>query len=107
MVINLTPYEVVIVKGEYNTQFVTIEPSETVATISYETTTLGEFEGIPTIEKEYGEVEGLLEPKDDTIYIVSPIVAQRVPERKDVFILGASVKDDMGRIIGCKNLTHI
>ena len=107
MIVNLTPYKVVIVKGEYNTPFVTIEPSGTVASISYEETTLGEFEGIPILKKEYGEVEELPEPKDDTIYIVSHTIAQLVPERKDVFIPGKSVSDNMGRIVGCKCLTHI
>ncbi len=40
---------------------------------------------IPVVTPIYGEVEGLPEPQPDTVYIVSLMVAQRVPWRTDVF----------------------
>lgn len=41
--------------------------------------------GIPVTTPIYGEVEGLPDPQPDTVYIVSLMVAQRVPWRNDVF----------------------
>lgn len=71
---------------------------------------------IPLTGTTYGAVEGLPAPlsKDDPRnlhggvgYIVSSLVASRVPNRPDVFIPNESVRDDKGRIIGCKSLGHI
>lgn len=42
----------------------------------------------------YGAVEGLPEPKADTIYIVSGLVAGRVSRRDDVFSPGTGPRDD-------------
>lgn len=58
-------------------------------------------------ETVFGEVEGLPETQEGTIYVVSSLVAQRVPNRTDVFIPNESVRDDQGRIIGCKSLGRI
>ena len=65
------------------------------------------IEDIPVTTTEFGEVEGLPDPKPGVVYIVSSLVAQRVPERRDVFIPNESVRDSQGRIIGCKSLGHI
>jgi hypothetical protein len=58
---------------------------------------------------EWGEVEGMLEPQDDTIYIVSGPVAERCAGRKDVFQPGTGPndgcqRDESGRIIGVTRL---
>lgn len=55
----------------------------------------------------YGDVENLPAPEPETIYVVSSIVAQRVPERNDVYIPNESVRDESGRIIGCRSLGKI
>jgi hypothetical protein len=58
----------------------------------------------------YGEVSGLPEPEpeQDTVYIVSLLVAQAVasqqPERDDVFSPGELIRDDNGRPVGCVGL---
>jgi len=45
--------------------------------------------------------------KEDTIYIVSSVVAQKLPERKDFYIVGEVVKDPMTKaIIGAKMLVQ-
>lgn len=65
------------------------------------------IEDIPVTTTEFGEVEGLPDPKPGVVYIVSSLVAQRVPDRWDVFIPNESVRDSQGRIVGCKSLGRI
>lgn len=55
----------------------------------------------------FGEVEGLPEPEDGIIYIVSNLVAQAVPDREDVFFPDDVVRDENGNIIGCRALGKI
>lgn len=62
---------------------------------------------IPITSAKFGEVEGLPEPEDGTIYIVSNLVAQAVPHREDVFFPDDIVRDANGNIIGCRALGKI
>lgn len=109
-IVNLTPHEITFIleEGEYK-----VKPSGTVARVTAETKTAGHIFAtrfdlkIPVTVTEYGEVEGLPEPTEGVIYIVSSLVAKRVPDRDDVFIPNESIRDDKGRIIGCKSLGHI
>jgi len=47
------------------------------------------------------------EPQEGTIFIVSALTAQAVPDRQDVFIVDDAVRDDQGRIIGARALAHV
>ena len=105
-IINLTPHEISFV-GENGEITLVIEPSGSVARVSVTTETIGECCGIPVTKTAYGIVEGLPEPQDDTVYLVSSLVATRVPDRGDVFIPNESVRDETGKIIGCRSLGHI
>jgi hypothetical protein len=102
-IINLTPHAINFV-GEAGDIIKTVEPSGQLARVSTKTVVRGDIDGIPITETEFGEVEGLPEPREDTIFIVSSLVAQRCWERQDVFIPNESVRDEKGRIIGCKSL---
>ena len=62
---------------------------------------------IDIMEKSFLEPEGLPEQKEGTIYIVSALVAGAVKDRDDIFIPNDTVRDDQGRIIGCRNLARI
>jgi len=62
---------------------------------------------VPINRTQFGAVEGLPDPQPDTIYIVSSVVAQAVPERDDVFIVDDAVRDEQGRIIGARALAHV
>jgi len=108
-IMNLTPHSIVfVVVGDRK---IVVEPSGLVARVSSKTEAVGEIvtpEGtIPVTQTVFGEVENLPEPEDGKVFIVSSLVAQRVPEREDVFIPNESVRDSNGRIIGCKSLGHI
>lgn len=54
----------------------------------------------------YGEVTGLPDPVEGTIFIVSSMVLAAVPYRTDVFAPAtfAPIRDDQGRIIGVPGL---
>jgi hypothetical protein len=62
---------------------------------------------VPVNQTRFGEVFGLPEPQPDTIYVVSALVAQAVPDRSDVFVVDDTVRDEQGRIIGCRALAHV
>jgi len=62
---------------------------------------------IPVNRTRFGQVSDLPDPQPDTIYIVSSLVAQAVPDRQDVFIVDDAVRDDQGRIIGARALAHV
>ena len=103
--VNLTPHAITFV-DEDGSVLRTIEPSGTLARVSTKTVSIGDIDGIPVTTTEFGEVEGLPEPEGNTVYIVSSLVAQRV-HRWDVFIPNESVRDEHGRIIGCRSLGRI
>src|SRR5690554_5215101 len=62
---------------------------------------------IDIIAKSFLEPEGLPEPKEGTIYIVSALVAGAAKDRDDLVIPNDIIRDDKGNIIGCKNLAKI
>lgn len=105
-IINLTPHTVTIVDSEGKLDF-EIPASGMVARVSSETVNVGYlFDLIPITETVFGEVEGLPDP-DGNYYVVSRMVAERVPNRKDVLIPNESVRDSNGVIIGCRSLAHV
>ena len=108
--VNLTPHAINFVDGAGNA-VLAIEPSGTIARVSTKTVELWRYEveggEIPVTATQFGNVEGLPAPEEGTIYIVSSLVAQRVPDRADVFIPNESVRDERGRIVGCRSLGRI
>ena len=84
---NLTPHSITFVLGDERNPFV-VEPSGDIARVSCNTETVGEIDGIriPVTKTVFGEVEGLPDPEEGTIFIVSSLVAQRCMDREDVFI---------------------
>ena len=102
---NLTPHEIKVV-GEDGEVKMVIPPSGQVARVRAEQKVVGEIDGVPVVKTVFGDVEGLPEPREGVVYIVSSLVAQAVREREDVVApdtspLGA-VRDADGRIVGVK-----
>ncbi|MFC0903824.1 hypothetical protein ACFHWD_03850 [Clostridium sp. MT-14] len=62
---------------------------------------------IPINRTVFGDIENLPEPQPDTIFVVSSIVAQAAQNRDDLFIPDDTVRDENGRIIGCRALARI
>ena len=104
MLINLTPHEVRIIRGDGE---ITLPPSGTIARCNVTRRQVGLVDGIPVNRTAFGAVEGLPDPQPDTYYIVSALVAQACPDRHDLLIPDDTVRDDQGRIIGCRALATV
>lgn len=106
--INLTPHDIHIIGGGGT---VTIQASGTVARCKTERQLIGwtgESEtSIPIYRTIFGTVDGLPDPQPGTWYIVSSLAAQAARERKDLLIPDDAVRDDQGRVIGCRALARI
>ena len=105
-IINLTAHSITFFDAAGNV-ILTVEPSGQVARCSVAREKIGDINGIPVNKSRFGKVENLPEPQEGAIYIVSSLTAQAVPEREDVFITDDAVRDEQGRIIGCRALAHI
>ena len=105
-IINLTPHAITFLDGN-NSVLATIEPSGVVARASQTRDRVSEVNGIPVNQCSYGAVTGLLDPQDETIYLVSALTAQACRDRSDVFITDDAVRDENGRIIGCRAIARI
>ena len=102
--INLTPHEITIIRDDGS---ITIPPADTVARCAVTRRQVGSVDGIPVNRSVFGTVEGLPDPQPDTYYIVSAVVAQACPDRNDLLIPDDTVRDDQGRIIGCRALATV
>jgi hypothetical protein len=61
-------------------------------------------DGTPTTQTRFGGVSGLPDETDDTMYIVSQMVRDALPERRDLLVPAQVVRDEKGTIIGCQSL---
>ena len=79
-----------------------IAPSGIVARVEQNNAKINEYNGIPVYKTQYGELIGLPEPKKDTIYIVSAMALNAVPEwRHDIYAPGYLKRNEAGIISGC------
>lgn len=110
--INLTPHPIVLLDQD-NQEVLTI-PTTDITRVSSQTVTVGYFRIngvlVPRSHTQYGEVEGLPDPTPGVIYIVSGMVvsalAQQGIHRDDLLVPGMQIRDDQGRVIGCRSLDN-
>lgn len=110
--VNLTPHTITLV-GQDNQPVLTVD-SSAVARVSAQTTTVGTYSvngiEIPRTHTVYGEVEGLPAPTPGTVYIVSGMIVSALASqgirRDDVVVPGLQVRDEQGRVIGCRSLDN-
>ena len=101
--VNLTPHAIMVLNPD-GTLKAEIPASGELARIASDVIRVGEDKGgIPRSKPVYGEIEGLPEPKPNTVYIVSGILADKT-NRMDVTYPLEQVRDDKGRVIGCYSL---
>jgi hypothetical protein len=110
-IVNLTPHALMIYGEDPSAPVVTIPPEAQPARCTTAFESLGpdfvvEGQKVPQVRVTYGPLEGLPDPVDGTIYVVSSIAALAVPERMDVFIPTQMVYAD-GKIVGCRALAHV
>jgi hypothetical protein len=110
-IVNLTPHALNLMPEGPDGPVVTIPPSGQVARcavdrVQVDTVTVDGI-SVPVNQTWFGEVSDLPEPQPDTIFVVSTLVAQAVPDYQDVFIVDDVVRDEQGRIIGARALAHV
>ena len=106
-IINLTPHEVTVV-GSNGDVLMKIPASGQVARCSVSRAVIGKLNGIPVAKSVMGDVEGLPEPVDNVVYVVSRVVAEAMKgKRNDLIIPDDSVRDSKGCIIGCKGFAVV
>ena len=99
---NLTPHTVSIINedGTVKAAF----PSQTAEHV-------GELDGIELVSMKFGATEDLPAPEDGIYYIVSVITANAAKAEgrttSDLVITADPVRDDSGRIIGCKRFALV
>ena len=90
------------------TPYLSIEPAVTPATaprVGVNHVPAGELDGVPLFRPAFGGgVYNLPAPVEGTVYIVSALVFNAAPDRKDLATVLGGVKDLMGRICGCVGL---
>ena len=98
MFVNLTPHQI-----DEQTTGLSI-PSSGIARIKMQSRIIDTIDGVPLFHSYYvGNLEGLPEPVEGTIYIVSALALNAVPaDRTDVVAPGDAVRDSEGHVIGCK-----
>lgn len=102
MLKNLTPHEVKIITEEGT---VVVKPSGIVARCNEHEELAGKLVGIPVTRLVLGDVVDLPLQEEGVILIVSHIVLQACPERKDLVKPGKPVRNAAGEIIGCLGLS--
>ena len=109
--INLTPHDIKIIFEDGTT--LKVPASGEVARVATSNDTVGgvmtEAGTIPVKAVTYGEVTGLpdYDPDKAQYFLVSSLVAARVPDRRDVLVPGDFVRDEKGNIIGCRSLNRV
>ena len=110
-IINLTPHALNLMPAGPDGPSVTIHPSGKIARCAVDRVQVDTIAvdglSVPVNKTQFGAVSDLPDSQPDTIYIVSAMVAQAVPDRPDVFIVDDAVRDDQGRIVGAKALAHV
>jgi len=103
---NLTPHTINIIteKGTLIREF----PSEGIARASQFQEYVGNIGRIELVKTSFGAPIGLPDPEEGVYYIVSLATANAARENgrevKDLLLTSDPVRDDEGRIIGCRRL---
>ena len=99
--INLTPHTINI---HSNGNVTNVTPSGSIARVSTNYQHSTTVSGINIYNCVYGDVHGLPDSQNNTIYIVSSVVKSAVPNRMDVMSPGELIRDNDGKPIGCNGL---
>lgn len=105
VLVNMTPHALNIIQR--NGETLTVAPSGWVPRCSSTEEVDGVIGGLIELTRQtLGEVEGLPDPIPGAFYVVSRLVASAA-NRPDLLVPGPLVRDDQGRVIGCKGLSRL
>lgn len=105
-IVNLTSHDVNVINQEG--VMVKIPPSGEVARCSYMEKVIDVVDDIRISQMEYTDITGLPDPRWNTYYLVSKMVASAAtPTRNDLLVPGARMVDVYNKLIGSKGLILI
>lgn len=108
-VVNLTPHEVTVFDDDDTV--IKTYPSEGLARARQTNVIVGCLDGTPVVRTEFGEVDGLPEPAEDTVYIVSIITVNAAKAHgrstDDLLVTSGPVRNDRGQTIGCRAFARV
>ena len=108
-IINCTPH--VLNVHTADDEIVPITPSGDVPRCATTMVDLGTIavDGVPVAltRQDLGAVSGMPDPTEGTLYVVSRLVADALPGLSDLLIPGPLVRDDQGRVTGCRGLSVV
>jgi hypothetical protein len=104
---NFTPHEIVLVTSEKNIVFPSVGNAR-VSVVNKKSKKI-EIENnvIELFTENFGSVEGLPAPELGTLFIVSRLVFDASHERNDLTFPIGLIRDQTGKIVGCKGLRTI
>ncbi len=101
---NLTPHTVSLCAA--NGEVIRAFESEGVARAAQTTVEVGELDGIRLVKSSFGAPVGLPDPQDGVYLIVSLATANAARDHgrtvEDLLLTADTVRDEAGRIIGCR-----
>lgn len=100
-IINMTPHVVTVVDDNGNI-VMSIEPESTPARCQSSREVAFSIEGISVNITKFGRIENLPEPEKGRWIVVSRIVAEAA-KRDDLIVPDETVRDNEGKILGCKS----
>lgn len=103
VLVNLTPHEITIV---LDGREVKIKPEGTVPRVEASAIAVDHFGEIPVYKTTYWGLEGLPPMTKNVKYIVSALVQKAANFREDLVIPAQQIRDEQGRVIGCKGVTY-
>ena len=102
-IINKTPHQVYLLNEDRSILRV-FPKSNGMIRVKEIVTDIGDIDGIPISSTEWGETSEVPEYVDGTYYIVSQLVKNALPERRDLLVPKGAVRDEKGNIMGCTRL---
>lgn len=103
--VNCTPHSISILNHGTG-EFETINASGILPRVSQTVEEIGKLGNYTLTQNTYGEVTNLPEPESNTFFIVSMMVKNACPERKDLLAVNETVRDSEGRIVGAKSFAQ-
>lgn len=103
-IINKTPHAVYILDSSDNSIIRMFPKSNGMIRVEEIVEECSSIDGIPISSTSWGETVDVPEYVEGTYYIVSQLVKNALPYRKDLLVPKGVVRDDKGNVIGCTRL---
>lgn len=106
--LNLTPHAIsIVVNGETTT----IQPSGTIARVAVSAVQVAEFNGVPVMANEYGNVEGLPEDTTQPILVSAMVLGQLGAEWRNIAFAPdtgkTAIRNEQGHIVAVTQLVTV